>query len=459
MNTSVSGSFLPQKKVRMLAMCDTPVAQPGQAISGFGRVALNIFTAWEKIWPRAEGGDQKAEGFDLDIWAIGFGGWGYKALLEKHPRWNLIPAGAEWQSTEMLGCFLKLLATGNYTHVWFLLNADMLAHAEFPERLKQVCREKNIHSTLYYPVDAPIPAYAPDSNMIRTVDCAVTFTEYGRLETQKYAGENPSQYFAFGKPIHVLPHGLDEHFTPLPLAERLKYRSQFQTSMLAKNRAFANENDFLLLNVNKNEHRKDLLRSLEILKGLRDWRVPAKLVIRSSRQSHFGGCDLERAAVQLGLTQDKDWAHIGPVPEAHMRGLYAAADLFLTTTLGEGWGLGITEALACGTPVALPGNTSCQEIAARIAEFQQPPDAREWPLLPQTVLMRVANDYVCGPDSRLRRRVDLTPAITAIEAYYQRHIRAVPFGERPRVELSDRARRWLSWEVVAYEFLRFMKIL
>jgi glycosyltransferase involved in cell wall biosynthesis len=35
---------------------------------------------------------------------------------------------------------------------------------------------------------------------------------------------------------------------------------------------------------------------------------------------------------------------------------------YLSTSLGEGWGLGVTEALAAGLPVAVPRHTSCLEI-------------------------------------------------------------------------------------------------
>jgi glycosyltransferase involved in cell wall biosynthesis len=44
--------------------------------------------------------------------------------------------------------------------------------------------------------------------------------------------------------------------------------------------------------------------------------------------------------------------------------LYNTADSLLTTTLGEGWGLSITEAMATRTPVVAPDNTSLHEMLA-----------------------------------------------------------------------------------------------
>ncbi len=42
--------------------------------------------------------------------------------------------------------------------------------------------------------------------------------------------------------------------------------------------------------------------------------------------------------------------------------IYAAADVFVSTTTGEGWGLTTTDAMAAGTPVVVPRNTASIEI-------------------------------------------------------------------------------------------------
>lgn len=41
-------------------------------------------------------------------------------------------------------------------------------------------------------------------------------------------------------------------------------------------------------------------------------------------------------------------------PERDMAVIYAALDVYFTTTQGEGWGLPAMEAMACGTPVVAP---------------------------------------------------------------------------------------------------------
>jgi glycosyltransferase involved in cell wall biosynthesis len=47
---------------------------------------------------------------------------------------------------------------------------------------------------------------------------------------------------------------------------------------------------------------------------------------------------------------------------AEVNEIYNASDLYVTTTLGEGWGLGITEAMATRLPVIIPNTTSMTEI-------------------------------------------------------------------------------------------------
>jgi glycosyltransferase involved in cell wall biosynthesis len=43
--------------------------------------------------------------------------------------------------------------------------------------------------------------------------------------------------------------------------------------------------------------------------------------------------------------------------------IYNASDIFLTTTLGEGWGLTFTEAAACKVPIVAPYSTSFMEMS------------------------------------------------------------------------------------------------
>jgi glycosyltransferase involved in cell wall biosynthesis len=75
------------------------------------------------------------------------------------------------------------------------------------------------------------------------------------------------------------------------------------------------------------------------------------------------GSDLSHVLLNLGLSSKSDvifptrYSPAHPAPVETMNMLYNCGDIFLTTHLGEGWGLTITEAMAAGVPVVAPNNT------------------------------------------------------------------------------------------------------
>jgi glycosyltransferase involved in cell wall biosynthesis len=161
---------------------------------------------------------------------------------------------------------------------------------------------------------------------------------------------------------------------------------------------------------------------------------------------------LNVVARQLGLVFGRDWAHHGAyfinghgaTAEAELHKYYNAADLLLSTSLGEGWGLSTTEALACGTPVAIPNHTSCREIMDQLDLYGMGDRFVRLPLEEHVV---VVND----DNSRLRRRVNVEQAVQSIEFYYHHG----PWQQRPA--LKEGVRKWLSWERIAAEMYQLLK--
>ena len=409
------------RRMKILALCDSPAVRAGQALTGFARVAKNIFERWS------------AHGVEIDIWAVGFDGHGYRDVP-----WQLFPASAgrvSWRSPEQLTRFMEQLAGARpgYTHCWMLMDPDALCvgagDRTFPLMLEKCCKKHGIRSMLYFPVDA-----APETEwleIVEHVDCPVTFTEYGKKVVESRV-RNPQSTV-----VRVLPHGLEDYFKSAGKKARLAARAEIRIAA----RPFAGSDDFLMLNVNRNEWRKDPMRSLEILALLRQEKVPAKLVMRMAPLSGTG-VHLYRAAKQMGLVDGRDFVCLDAVPEAMLPNLYSAADLYLTTTLGEGWGLGVTEALGCGTPVALPMHTSCEEIGRKM-----PPASIVW--------LELQNEFVCGHDTRLRRRVDLALAVAAIKKFYLAGSKTVGGGQR--CDMTPGIREWLSWDRIAAEMLTLLK--
>lgn len=429
------------KKTRVLALCDTPTVRPpgipgAAATTGFATVGKNIFTHWT------------AAGVDVDVWAIHFDGWGYADVP-----WKLFPAQTPqrpWHSAEMLTAFLTKLCTGGYTHCWMLMNAEALSVGDFPKQFAACCKKYGIHSTLYFPVDADVlPSDAPWFEILNCVDVAVTFTDYGAVQALKGL-KIGNRKLETGN-IKVLPHGVDDSFRPLP--DRRPVREKFMVpneKLPAVSRPFLSPNDFCLVAVNKNEWRKDLLRTLEILKGLIDRGVPAKLILRTAAAGApgCGGIPIEHAAAALGLRANVDWTRLDAVTPEQLVALYNAADLVLLTSMGEGWGLALTEALACGAPAAVGEHTSGGEIGRRINAANGKVEN------PDVLLLKLEDGRCMGYENRLRRRVDLPAAVNRIAGFYLDK----KLGLTEPVSLTPEIRDWLSWPRIAGEFLKLMGV-
>jgi alpha-1,3-rhamnosyl/mannosyltransferase len=65
---------------------------------------------------------------------------------------------------------------------------------------------------------------------------------------------------------------------------------------------------------------------------------------------------------------------LGPVPNAGLPALYAAATAFVFPSLYEGFGLPVLEAMACGTPVICSNTSSLLEVAGDAAVLIDPAD-------------------------------------------------------------------------------------
>jgi glycosyltransferase involved in cell wall biosynthesis len=129
------------------------------------------------------------------------------------------------------------------------------------------------------------------------------------------------------------------------------------------------DNKFLIVNVNRNQRRKDIARSLMVLKELKD-RGHNDVVLYLHMAAIDVGGNVFDQAESLGLQIGKDYLvpenfspHAG-LPIEILNMVYNAADAFLTTTHGEGWGLSVTEAMATKTPIVAPNNTSLSEMLA-----------------------------------------------------------------------------------------------
>lgn len=150
-----------------------------------------------------------------------------------------------------------------------------------------------------------------------------------------------------------------------PLAPEPRFQPQPAAAIAAVRARYALPPRFVLyLGINKPH--KNLVALLQAYAQLPAHAPP--LVIAGAWDERYP--EAKQAAVTLDLTARVHF--LGPVAEADLPALYAAATLFVFPSQYEGFGLPVLEAMACGTPVACSNVSSLPEVAGDAARLFDP---------------------------------------------------------------------------------------
>ena len=224
----------------------------------------------------------------------------------------------------------------------------------------------------------------------------------------------------------VIPHGVDGGAFR-PLAERGDVRDRFRDAHRLPREAL------VVCSVASNNVRKDLARTLAAFARLRAT-VSAPTALYLHTVPVAGNIDLNVAASACGLTVGRDvifprdYHPLQPVTDAALNELYNAADVYFTTTPGEGWGLPVTEAMAAGLPVVAPRHTSLAELGGDGRAILYDCSERVWVDIP-----------AIGPSGSWARSWP-----------HWRRGSTLPDGDRKRMTAAARAfASTLDWSVVA----------
>lgn len=260
--------------------------------------------------------------------------------------------------------FLRNVAEGDYDIIWIMNDTyvvyDIVNDLENILKHKQSSGRKVPKIVFYYPVDCHVQEKA--SSMIRFADVPVCYNDYGKVETLKTLPDVENK-------LGQIPHGVDTSvffsFAPEKQQE-LKYK------FLGRN-----ADKFLFLNVNRNSHRKQLARCIYAFSEFKK-QVPQSILLLHTQPvdgTNSGSViDLRVVVNELGLSFEddvlfpKNYEPSRAFPDALMNELYNAADCFITTHLGEGWGLAVSESMAAGTPVIAPNNTAMPQMLGENSE-------------------------------------------------------------------------------------------
>jgi glycosyltransferase involved in cell wall biosynthesis len=313
-------------KKKILFYGDSPTVA-----TGFGTVARNII---ENL--------HKSGKYEIDIFGINYHG-------TPHPyAFNIWPA-MDHQAGDPYGrrkfCHF---ATQHDFDILFILQDTFIVDF-LPELLSHLeqNRTKPFKTVMYYPIDSILkPSWY---NHIKGVDQLVAYTEFGKEAFLKHDKT---------KDIAVVYHGVDvEEYRPLDDKEVSDFRKQYFGTHADK---------FIFMNVNRNQQRKDIPRTMQAFKEFQK-EVPESILYLHMAKKDQGWSLVDLCEVmELSPTKDiifpENMEPNQGYPREVLNMLYNACDCVLSTTLGEGMGLAWLEAMACKTPIIMPDNTAMTEF-------------------------------------------------------------------------------------------------
>jgi glycosyltransferase involved in cell wall biosynthesis len=199
---------------------------------------------------------------------------------------------------------------------------------------------------MYYPIDSILKPSWYDN--IKLVDRLVAYTDFGK---QALLDLDPN------RSVDVIHHGVNtSDFKILPEDEVSQFRKHY----------FGDHSDkFIFMNVNRNQQRKDIPRTLVAFKEFKKVYPESILYLHMAIKDQ--GWNLMELCQSMGLKETEvvfpeNMEPNGGYPREVLNMLYNCCDCILSTTLGEGMGLAWLEAMACNKPVIMPDNTAMSEF-------------------------------------------------------------------------------------------------
>lgn len=342
-----------------------------------------------------------------------------------------------------------------------LINGTMHAIREFQNAYKkQTPPEFWFKTVSYWPVDSKLKGnWVTDA--IAIPDRSVAYTEYGKQEILKAAKKaNDKMAVNLEKKLDVIYHGTNTtDFYPI---EDKKKIEEFKKEFF---RGKVTPETFLVVNVSRNQPRKDLARTFAAFKEFQKRRPGSMLYIHAKAQDTAGNLAEMAQAFDLVLGRDwmapKDFNEATGFPVEYVNLVYNAADVCMTTTLGEGWGFMITEAMAAKKLVLAPNITSVPEMLGLVPGDPSQPTL-EWVEENLDKLRGIpvkagstSSEFVCqGPTDNERMR-----PITNVDDMAEKLVWAYDNPEKV-AKVAENGFNWVkgvTWEDVGKQWINLLE--
>lgn len=239
----------------------------------------------------------------------------------------------------------------------------------FDKGLGKRLEERNTPWVPIIPIDHdPIPGRTYER--IKDLKFPVAMAPYG-IEAMKKVGLDPK----------YLPHAVDTKlYRPYPTVPTMRQKmggddKNFIIGIVAANRA--------------RYDRKAFEQMLEAVGKMQARHKDVSCYFHGVADIHEGGYDLNSWAVVSGATikVPELWQMIEGFSREQLVDIYCNMDVMLLTSRGEGFGIPLIEAQACGVPVITTNFAAAKDLAAS-----------NWLVNPKTKMITDLNSYQAVPD-------------------------------------------------------------
>lgn len=186
----------------------------------------------------------------------------------------------------------------------------------------------------------------------RRADHIITVSETSKADIMKFLKVPDDK-------ISVIYHGINSRFKPM-------IKTDAQKAMMQK---YDIEGPYLLYVGRIMHPSKNLVKLIHAYHSLKTaGRIPHRLILAG--KNDWGHEEVHRTVKDLGLC--KEVIFTGYVPDDDLPLFYNAADALVFVSLHEGFGMPVTEAMACGLPVITSNTSSLKEIAGEAGLLTDP---------------------------------------------------------------------------------------